>query len=149
MQCANCHTINLDVNTSCVNCGLPLIKLRSKVPANTLKKAPPLTEAPQVNLLACPYCHHRFRLTWPRYFKAPTGNYICPQCAQISSIERLWWPYILIIATGLITMSPSIFMMLLTDSYLYLLLGLIINLMLTIPLDKYINANYKNLVKRS
>ena len=33
--------------------------------------------------MLCPHCGHTFELTWPRYWAAPTGKHICPQCNGI------------------------------------------------------------------
>ena len=47
-------------------------------------------------LLACPYCGHRFPLTWKRYFMAGLNKVRCPQCNeqcrfQVTLAYCGWW----------------------------------------------------------
>ena len=44
--------------------------------------------------LTCPYCEHRFPLTWKRYVLAPTGVHLCPACGKRGKL-RLTAAYLL------------------------------------------------------
>ena len=58
-------------------------------------------EQKNASLLQCPHCQSSFALTWKRYFKAPTGNHICPNCNGKFSVKRAPLSYIPQSLTGI------------------------------------------------
>jgi hypothetical protein len=38
--------------------------------------------------MECPWCGHRFPMTWRRYFLSPLGKHSCPACGKQSRFRR-------------------------------------------------------------
>ena len=54
----------------------------------------PASAAVPSRALKCPYCGHKFPLTWKRYILAPTGAHLCPACGKRGKL-RLTAVYLL------------------------------------------------------
>jgi hypothetical protein len=141
MKCNNCNTINLNQNQICVNCSRKLISSINNENFIIGKNKKEI----KTKLLLCPFCIYEFGLTWVRYFKAPSGNYKCPECKKISYLEKLWWTKPLFFLIGIFTIAPIEIYVLGNGNFTLAIVGFIIYLIFTLPLDKYVDKNYRRL----
>jgi hypothetical protein len=101
--------------------------------------------------LICPHCHYSFPLTWHRYWSAPLGNYHCPQCKKVSHLKaNSAWILPLQITGIILGLGIPSFFLIYIFHYLFiggafLLFGM---LGIVIPLDKWIDSNFKKLKVR-
>ena len=107
--------------------------------------------SPTRGKLICPHCHYSFPLTWYRYWSAPLGNYCCPQCKRVSHLKANSAWILPLQITGIILGLgiPSFFLIYIFHHLFiggaFLLFGI---LGIVIPLDKWIDGNFKKLKAR-
>jgi hypothetical protein len=95
--------------------------------------------------MKCPYCNHTFPLTWPRYFKAPTGRHICPHCSKPAKLKFRLLTFSILVIVCFICSLPGV---LLVNRWLgpaWRGLGVLPSLIVLLPLARLFDDKHKEL----
>ena len=95
--------------------------------------------------MTCPYCTYTFPLTWPRYFKSPTGRHVCPRCLKPSQLKFRWWTFSILLMVCLVGSLPGA---VLFNAWLgpgWRWLGVFPSLIVVLPLARMFDDRYKEL----
>ena len=101
------------------------------------------------SLLQCPHCQSSFSLTWKRYFKAPTGNHICPNCNGKFSVKRAPLSYIpqglVGIACGFII--GNLLNKLIDMSFVAVIIGILSAIIISTIIDRIVEPRLGKIIK--
>jgi hypothetical protein len=97
--------------------------------------------------MICPYCLHKFPLTWRRYFKSTFGRHVCPACAKVSRLPFKYSHFFFLLVVGLICAAPGTAVLLYLTSDFWAVFGIIPTILIVLPLDMLLDAKFKQLQK--
>lgn len=98
--------------------------------------------------LVCPYCHHRFLLSWVHYLRGGPRHYQCPSCRQKSFLLREGWSWML---TAAACIEGGVFVgyicLMLTKNIWFTTIAAILGVLIFgLPVDRYCERHYGKLV---
>lgn len=95
----------------------------------------------------CPHCNTSIELTWKRYAAAPLPRHRCPECRVVSKLNS--GPYWIWLARtgGILLGGVPLGIVASPGGFGAGLGGFVVGaLLIGIPIDKYLDARYRNLV---
>ncbi len=95
--------------------------------------------------MKCPHCNHDFPLTWARYVKSPLGRHVCPNCRKSSRLEfGILSSALLLLVAGVVA-TPGVLLCYRWFGGYWAVLGALPAAIVIFPLDKMLDAKYRNL----
>src|SRR5262249_32449164 len=96
----------------------------------------------------CPYCNHEFPMTWKRYFYAPMGRHVCPECQRKSRFAVTPGAALrTAMMVGIGAIPLALICMIFVGPRAALVGAGVGGLLTGIPLDKFYEGKYRKLEK--
>ena len=95
--------------------------------------------------MKCPYCHHKFDLTWKEYFREIWGRHDCVACKRRFKLSFSWLYLAITVLMALIIGGLATFLIVRwTHSRLIAAIGgLVIVLVVLLPLDRWLDDHWR------
>lgn len=99
--------------------------------------------------MKCPHCDKEVALTWKRYWTAPMGKHVCPECGESFRLKHslIYYTTIFSVAASLGLIFPLFRRLWDTTLVQAGIVYLIICTVILIPIDRWVDSRWRGTVK--